>query len=57
MKTYSDGAYTYSIGETFDEYLIVENDIVDEDYIEIHKDDCSETEREIYDFLYKMEQP
>lgn len=56
MKTYSDGAYTYSIGENFKEYLIVENDIVDEDYVEVHKDDFSETEREIYDFLYRMEQ-
>jgi hypothetical protein len=57
MKKYSDGAYSYSIGDPFDDYLIVENDIVDEDYTEIHKDDCSEWEREIYDFLYKMDQP
>jgi hypothetical protein len=57
MKTYSDGVFTYSIGDAFDDYLIVESDELEEEYIEIHKDDCSEVEREIYDFLYKMEQP
>jgi len=56
MKTYSDGVYTYSIGDAFDDYLIVESDQLEEEYIEIHKDDCSEAELEIYNFLYKMEQ-
>lgn len=56
MKSYFDGEFTYSIGDAFDDYLIVEGSDIEDEYIEIHKDDCSEWEREIYDFLYKMEQ-
>lgn len=57
MKTYCDSEFTYSIGTAFDDYLIVESDQLEEEYIEIHKDDCSEYELEIYNFLYKMGQP
>ena len=55
-KTYNDGLFTYSIGDAFDDYLIVESEQPEEEYIEIHKDDCSEYELDIYNFLYKMEQ-
>jgi hypothetical protein len=55
-KTYNDGLFTYSIGDAFDDYLIIESGVPEEEYIEVHKDDCSKFEREIYDFLYKMEQ-
>ena len=55
-KYYIDEEYQYSLGDAFPEYLIVENTRVvnDDEYIEIHKDDCSEYEGEIYDFLTKM---
>ena len=54
-KTYSDGVFTYYISESFDDHLIIEGQ-TDEDYVEVQMDDCSEYEREIYDFLTKMEQ-
>jgi len=52
---FADADYVYEIG-AFDDYLIcipheTEND---EDYVEIHMDDCSEYERKIFDFLTNM---
>lgn len=55
MKTFNDGLFTYSIGDAFDDYLIVEGSDIEDEYIEIHKEDCSDYEREIYNFLYMME--
>lgn len=55
MKTYNDGEFIYSIGDAFDDYLILEGNEIHDEYIEIHKEDCSEYEREIYNFLYMME--
>jgi hypothetical protein len=52
---FTDTDYVYEIG-AFDDYLICiphhPEDI--DDYVEIHMYDCSEYEREIFEFLTKM---
>ena len=52
---FADADYVYEIG-AFDDYLICiphETDN-DEEYVEIHMDDCSEYEHKIFDFLTNM---